>query len=326
MKVSIIIPVYNVEDYIERCLLSVLNQTHQDIEIILVDDCGQDKSMMIAEQVTKNHENGCLVRILRHQRNRGLSAARNTGIEVSSGEYVYFLDSDDEVRLDTIEALLRLAQKYGSDFVLGNVETVGSGSGAPILKLKNIEYKDGEGVFFSFLEGAWYVAAWNKLVSRSFLLKNNLFFAEGLLHEDILWSFTLAATAKSVGVCHDVTYIYHLRAGSISQNLTPKNIEHQLYIYQEILKKIEALPQYMKNGLVVKYIESMKIYIFTATITAMPNSWRDVYFQLNKMSLFSLWDVLINRFVPLKLKMKSLLFLLLPKSYCFLFKTKFLNK
>ena len=97
MKVSIIIPVYNVAKYIERCLLSVLNQTWPDLEVILVNDCTPDNSMEIVRRVVASHPRGAVVRCLEHEENRGLSAARNTGISASVGDYLYFLDSDDYI-------------------------------------------------------------------------------------------------------------------------------------------------------------------------------------------------------------------------------------
>ena len=90
-KVSVIIPIYNVEDYIEECLVSVLNQTLKEIEIICVDDGTKDSSMEIVERYAKEDDRIVII----HRENGGLSAARNTGLEAATGEYVYFLDSDD---------------------------------------------------------------------------------------------------------------------------------------------------------------------------------------------------------------------------------------
>ena len=94
MKVSIIIPVYNVDSYIETCLQSVFNQTYQNIEVIIVDDCGTDHSMEIVEKVVSTYKGTFSIKILHHNLNSGLSAARNTGIKNATGEYIYFLDSD----------------------------------------------------------------------------------------------------------------------------------------------------------------------------------------------------------------------------------------
>ena len=122
MKVSIIVPVYNVAKYIERCLLSVLNQTWQDLEVILVNDCTLDDSMEIARRVVASHPRGTVVRCLEHEENRGLSAARNTGISASVGDYLYFLDSDDYISEATgfCDRQLRgdRRQTLGSSFII----------------------------------------------------------------------------------------------------------------------------------------------------------------------------------------------------------------
>ena len=95
MKVSIIIPIYNVAPYIKRCLQSVADQTYKDIECILIDDCGSDNSINLAKEFIYDYKGNILFTILHHEENKGLSAARNTGLRYAKGEYVYFLDSDD---------------------------------------------------------------------------------------------------------------------------------------------------------------------------------------------------------------------------------------
>src|SRR5690606_39724837 len=100
MKVSIIIPIYNVGAFVKECILSVLNQSYQNLEVILIDDCGTDDSLIIAEKVIENHPRASQLSIIRHNRNRGISATRNTGISAATGEYIFFLDSDDKISLD----------------------------------------------------------------------------------------------------------------------------------------------------------------------------------------------------------------------------------
>ena len=112
MKVSIIIPVYNVAPYIKRCLDSVVAQSFQDIECILVDDCGTDNSKEIVQQYIDNYQGQIQFKFIHHEKNLGLSGARNTGIKVATGEWLYFLDSDDSIIPDCIAILLALQEKY----------------------------------------------------------------------------------------------------------------------------------------------------------------------------------------------------------------------
>lgn len=101
--ISIIVPIYNVKDYVKDCIDSIQNQTYKDYEVILVDDCGRDDSVAIAENMLKEGHVNYL--ILHHDHNRGLSAARNTGFAKAKGEYVLFVDSDDTLSLDCLENL-----------------------------------------------------------------------------------------------------------------------------------------------------------------------------------------------------------------------------
>jgi len=227
MKVSIIIPIYNVELYIERCLRSVLNQTFQDIEIILVDDCGQDNSMAVAQQIIDNHPNGYKVRILKHEHNRGLSAARNTGTKEAGGEYIYYLDSDDEITPDCINVLLNLASKYqGVEMVQGNTQTI------PIPPKKkdwrNISYKGfpeyvncNQWIYLHFYDGRRKqipVNAYNKLIRSKFIVDNGLFFKEGIIHEDAIWMFFTVKKLNTIAFTTEYTYIAYATPGSIMRS------------------------------------------------------------------------------------------------------------
>ena len=120
-RVSIIIPVYNVEPYIEECLQSVANQTMTEgVECIIVDDCGQDNSMEIVHSFVKNYKGNVNFRVLYHGKNRGLSAARNTGIMAATGKYLYFLDSDDRISHECMKQFQQKIDKYGNvDLVHG---------------------------------------------------------------------------------------------------------------------------------------------------------------------------------------------------------------
>jgi len=101
-KFSIIVPIYKVEKYIKQCMQSILNQTYKDFEVICVDDCGKDNSMKIVEKMAQNDNR---IIILHHDKNKGLSAARNTGFEIAKGEYTLFVDSDDWLETNCLEVL-----------------------------------------------------------------------------------------------------------------------------------------------------------------------------------------------------------------------------
>lgn len=212
MLISIIIPVYNVEKYIIGCLQSVTSQDYKgDIECLLVDDCGSDLSMELAKEfIASNKKANITFTILHHQHNRGLSAARNTGIDAATGEYVYFLDSDDSIAPKAIRLMAEPLQKKKYDFVVANYQLTGSKDSAPVLGLKEGEYIGNDKIVNSY-HIQWFAMAWNKLVSLDFIKKNHLYFKEGLIREDELWSFKLACVATSMYVIPHSTYNYLLQ-------------------------------------------------------------------------------------------------------------------
>ena len=135
MKISIVIPIFNVENYITACIHSVMNQDYTgEIECLLIDDCGTDNSILLAEEcISTNRRPNIHFRIIHHQRNRGLSAARNTGIDAATGEYIYYLDSDDEITPDCIEKLVSIAQNFP------DVEMI---QGNSVMKPNDIRFKN----------------------------------------------------------------------------------------------------------------------------------------------------------------------------------------
>ena len=231
-QTSIIIPVYYVEPYIGACLDSLVAQTCKDFEVLFVDDCGTDGSVrMINDFIAVHPEIPC--RLLHHEHNRGLSAARNTGLEAASGEYVLFLDSDDALTPDALELLTAPLASGGSpDFIIGGYRTEGGSAGECPLSLPAGLCTD---VLGSYARGEWYVMAWNKMCRRQFLLDGALWFREGLNHEDVLWSFKLACKAKTMYTVPAPTYLYNVRESSI---MTSMSVRKDLYLYLDIFDEI----------------------------------------------------------------------------------------
>ena len=117
-------PIYNVEKYIERALLSALNQTYQNLEILIVDDLGHDNSMDIVYQLKSTHPRGNCIRIITHKKNLGLGGTRNTAIESAQGKYLYFMDSDDAIVPDCIETLYNIISHEKVDFVAAGINQI----------------------------------------------------------------------------------------------------------------------------------------------------------------------------------------------------------
>ena len=221
--VTIGIPVYNVEPYIEKCLLSVLNQTYQNLEILVVDDLGTDKSMDIAVELQQSHPLGSCIKIIRHSENRGLGEARNTAIENAAGKYLCFVDSDDYIEPETIEVLLKEAEEYETDVVLASSRKIiyGTNEEEPTFTYKTKEVLIGKDVFANYLcqDLRWHIGinAWNNLFKLDFLLRNNLRFA-ARKDEDALFLSDFYSEVERAVLLPNITYNYVLRPGSIMGN------------------------------------------------------------------------------------------------------------
>lgn len=226
-KVSIIIPIYNVEPYILECLQSVSNQTIQEeLECILVDDCGTDGSVQVAEQFLKSYQGKIHFELVHRKKNGGLSAARNTGIRASHGEYLYFLDSDDTIIPNCIELLLHLADKNKADLTIGFYET-GDDRMSQFDKIDYPEFVSDKGQIKRMLLDYDYlpVTAANRLVKRELFTEKQLYFKEGIIHEDNYWTFFLAKHVDKLAICHKKVYNYRLTPGSITNKVNrPKEI------------------------------------------------------------------------------------------------------
>lgn len=236
IKVSIIIPIYHVEQYLTMCLDSVVSQTMTDnIECILVDDCGNDKSMEIAKSYVANYHGNIKFNIVERKQNGGLSAARNSGIDAACGEYVYFLDSDDEITESCMEKMWAQVEKYGKvDLVQGaffeDIEEADT-----ISDIEFVEYSNDKRQIKTFLLQYLgdIVGAQSRLIKLSFLKEHNLYFEEGIIHEDNLWTFFLAKYVKSMAYCNICTYFHRYNPNSITKNV---NVQKEYISYKHIIR------------------------------------------------------------------------------------------
>lgn len=242
--VSIVIPVYDVSAYIERCLFSVINQTYEHIECIIVDDVTPDDSIIKCEQLIANYNGPIHFVILHHDRNRGLSASRNTGTEAATSEYVFFFDSDDELKPNCIEKMVKPIMNDSSiEMVLGNHEIYSQlHSDVPVkqgqTRFPQGDYDTKEKVKDLFKsKGKYGGNAWNKLIRKDFLQQNQLYFKEGVLWEDLLWSYIIIQHLSHLYIIPDATLVYYIRPESIMTGTSGKNrARHLEIVYEEIAK------------------------------------------------------------------------------------------
>lgn len=243
-KVSIIIPIYNAALYVEKSLLSALNQTYRNIEYILVDDCGNDDSMSIVEAIANNYPNKD-IKIVRHPQNMGASAARNTGLKNSTGEYVFFMDSDDTISDNCIELHLNAIQQHDADFSDANFQIIGSRNIFNITK--SAYYLHESDILIGCFNGQIHISPGNKLYKRSFIMSNNLRFVEGILIEDTIWMFDIAKYAKCAVMIPDYTYHYCVRSGSVMTCVSTNSIIKRYDSWVHVLNHVISIAQNTDN-------------------------------------------------------------------------------
>ena len=242
-SLSIIIPVYNVAPYIANCLRSVMEQSYDDsMECIVVDDCGKDDSIAIAERLINEYEGSIFFEIVHHDQNRGLSASRNTGLTHAKGEYIFFLDSDDEITEDCIEKMMAVVMKDPAvELVQGTYIYYHNRKQSrfpEVLKTKHA-YTNEKVRACCFQQKQVTQAAWNKLIKRSLIQDNHLSFIEGLLFEDWPWTFNLMKHVKNAYFLPDVTYHYKSHPNSIMTGTNRETLEvHKLLGYHEIINHL----------------------------------------------------------------------------------------
>lgn len=241
VDISIIIPIFNVEDYIERCIHSVMCQECKgiSIECILIDDKSPDGSIDKAMHLIQNYSGDIVFKVVKHEQNQGQSAARNTGIKYATGKYLFFLDSDDDLVYSCIKTLWSVVLKHQDiQMVMGNyfdkkTKDVGINDHRMTKGVMN-NYQLLEMFFLKYIP----VMPWNCLILKDVIIKNDLSFKTGLLQEDMLWSSQLFRHIDRFYFVSDVTLNYEYNPISIMARLSNDktlHLPHQLYIIKELL-------------------------------------------------------------------------------------------
>lgn len=212
--VSVIVPVYNVEQYIQRCIDSITKQTYSNIEIILVDDGSDDNSGGICDRAALLDKRIHVI----HKKNGGLSSARNIGIDSAHGEYICFVDSDDVIVPCYVELLLGLCVENNAQISMGKFEKFNKDFLFEQKRLEDRYIYENRRAVELLIDGSYvqYVVAWNKLYDRS--LFNEIRYPDGLLYEDEGTTYKLFYKANKVVVTNSVVYGYFVREGSITQS------------------------------------------------------------------------------------------------------------
>jgi glycosyltransferase involved in cell wall biosynthesis len=251
-KVSIIIPVYNTEELLHKCLTSAITQTLKEIEIIIIDDKSTDKSLEIIKSFSRDDKR---IRVIAFEKNKGNGFGRNEGLKNATGDYIIFLDSDDWLENSAAEVLYYKAQKEKVDVVLYGFirhQPLFGRTNAMILEIPILEENDNDFyLYFLMHRKGLYSMPWIYIFSRKLLINNNVLFSEGIFFEDVIFVAKALNLVKKIGVYKDKPlYNYKLRHASITQSVSKKKIDdlYTAHFYlKEFLKDNQLLEKFKEE-------------------------------------------------------------------------------
>lgn len=304
IKVSVIIPVYKAENYIEKCIRSLFEQTLKDIEYIFVDDCGKDNSIDIIKKIAKEYPiKEQFIRVITHKNNQGSFAARITGINNSNGEYIIHCDSDDWVETNMYEKLYNTAKKENADIVWCDfIDEFTNKSN--YRKEENI--MNPEILIKDMLRGKNHGALWNKLIKKELYVKNNIHPLEGInIWEDLYLSINLLLHAKKIVYVNQALYHYNqLNSSSLLSSLSLNKIEDRIkicdnlkdvFIKQSVLQKYDSSLKQRQLWTKMEFITDKRFRDF--------NKWRKLYPDAQHeifSSIFSVFNKITFYLVSIK--------------------------
>lgn len=317
-NVSIIVPVYNMEQYLTQCMDSVVRQTLNEIEIIIVNDGSTDSSLKICEDYKQKDPRIKLI----NKENGGLSSARNAGMKIATGEYIGFVDSDDFIKENMFEILYERAKTNDADIVICNSYLYDQ-HGAEELKPAWVNEYIQDKIYTTFEERQdllYPCLAWLKIYRNSFLTKYNLSFAEGIIFEDNPWNMKILSHANKIVGIRDFLYFYRDRTDSIMSSLK-RDSQNNKKIF-DILKIIELELEFLENNQFnSEWNEICEAYIISLGL----NHFNRV-FKESKNDFFYQLKILFQRIKPSKLlrkhcpKLQYIQFLSIRNNSYFLYK------
>lgn len=260
-KVSVIIPVYNAEKYLHKCVDSVLNQTLDDIEIILVDDGSTDTSPAICDDYERQYDN---IKVI-HKENGGASVARNVGLDNATGEYVGFVDSDDYIAPEMYEKLLYVCKEQQCEMAICNYQTIKNGKVFGTGKIKfpvnvRISHDELAKIMETANDGGYLWFNWNKIFSRNVIEGNNIRFKTEVQYgEDTPFNMEAMLNSTGVAFIDETLYFYEQTENSAMRSRHKHNFPEKLEKLYE--NKLHILNQYQIDG-----FQDMCIYTMTHTL------------------------------------------------------------
>lgn len=260
MKISIILPVYNAALYIKECILSIIQQTYKNYELIIIDDCSKDNSIDIIFGILEEHKY-IPVKFIKNKTNLGISATRNIGIKESSGDFIFFIDSDDFISKDCLKSFIILLNKYPNvDIISGSYINYPQKQNQNVIQYNGIPefINDKKQIRFLFYNKKLPNTIWNKLFKKDFIEKYNLSFKEGMVYEDDLWHFITAKFCSKIAINKNLTYYYRYNPTSITHIYGEKEMRCEIILIKECFKNI-SISCFLNQ---IKYLAQLTHYIY----------------------------------------------------------------
>ncbi|QHN65700.1 glycosyltransferase [Bergeyella cardium] len=293
--VTVSIPVFKCEDFLEKCLLSVLNQSYQNLEVTLINDQTPDHSVQIAEEFIRKY-NLKNWKIYHLKENSGLSVVRNKGIDTAQGKYIFFLDSDDTITPDCIETLVAISERTGAEMTVSQLECeqLETGEKSICIKIQAEEsvINGNDNLLKAFSEGKMVTYAVNKLFIVDYLRKNKLYFVKGLFAQDELWTFHLMLKMSKVAIHKGITYTYYLHKKSVIHNRNKRNFDNWFTIAQHIDQALKQEKNETRKRWILTYFINYKYLTLQMNWKAQQNEslWKESYANYKTLSSLRFLD------------------------------------
>lgn len=327
-KVSIIVPIYNVEAYLERCMQSLIKQTLRDIEIIMVDDESPDSCPTICDNYAKQDSR---IKVI-HKKNAGLGFARNSGLEMATGKYIAFLDSDDFVDISMYEKLYNTATQYNLDTVFcgfNQYDSRKTKSKQEVTTLTIYENKDiKEKILLNMIAGTpeqkedrtLFMSVWHAIYSNELIQKNKIRFCSEreIISEDIIFDIDYLMQAQRIAYIPDCLYYYCLNANSLSRIFREDRNDRIITMYKRLVMKAEEF--HWQNDEKLRIIRLFIGYSRNAMIDLCNSNLKftEKINLLHQICSNDIWNNILNKYPYHKLPIIYALFTTLIKHKCYL--------
>ncbi len=273
-KVSVIVPVYNAEKYISKCVESVLAQTYKNIELILINDGSKDRSKEILDDYASKYEGKILVA---HQKNMGIANTRNKGIKLATGKYIMFIDNDDFIDEDYIETFVKAAEKNKSDVVIGGYRR--PDENGKIIKVGEMPNND----FAKYL----MLTPWARIFNREYIIENDIKFLDCNVGEDIYFNLQAINISDKINSINYVGYNWYYNTESVS-NTSHKSIK-DIDMYDLLNETYNVLNE---KRILEKYLDKIEYYFLRFSVWLLVYSTK----KLDYKTISEEYDKLFNWF------------------------------